>query len=394
MKQVRQIYKVYILLLLVFFWRTAVFWFNNRYHGVQQSGLLLYIALVGIELLSVILILTSPKFKKKDKGIHIICAIWEIMMLVVLVYNHAAIGNYAKCLAWPLFFESTYLFIRADRRLLSGFRRIYYVFLAFGLVALFSAMILIGFGGQTNMVYFVSLTAPVILITNNKRQRNIILIVMTFIAVLSMKRSMMLAIVLFWVAIGAKYLLGGAKKGVAFLVSILVLAAAYGSFKIVDSVSGGYLGSRFDNEGDISNGRELIYTVTLEMIMKSSNADKILGHGHNAVDRDSLLEISAHNEFLEITYDYGILILIVYLGLWVYVVKEWWYHYHNETEFFIPYTMSICIFAVMAMVSQLVLYVSYFLYLVMFWAMVAALKDGKMAETAHLQSLNHSKTRQ
>ena len=394
MKQARQLYYIYVLLLLVFFWRTAVFWFNNRYAGVEKSGLMLYVALLGVELLSVILILVSAKKNKGNRSIHLICILWEIMMMVVLVYNHAPIGNYAKCLAWPLFFESSYLFMRADRKLLFSFRRMFYILIALGMVILLGAMVLIGFGGQTNMVYFVILPVPVVLITRNKRLRNIILIAATFIAVLSMKRSMMLAMVLFWVILGFKYVLGGAKKGVAILLSILVIVAAYGSFRIVNNVSGGALSSRFNDEEDISNGREYIYTITLDMIMKSSLADKILGHGHNAVGRDSILEVSAHNEFLEITYDYGILILIVYLGLWVYVVKEWWYHYHNETEFLIPYTLSICIFAVMAMVSQLVLYVSYFLYLVMFWAMVAALKDGKMAETAHLQSLNHSKTRQ
>ena len=384
MKQARQLYYIYVLLLLVFFWRTAVFWFNNRYAGVEKSGLMLYVALVGIELLSGILILTSPKFKKKDRRIHIICAIWEILMLVVLFYNHTSISIYSKCLAWPLFFESAYLFIRADRKLLSGFQRFFYILIAIGLVSLFGAMILIGFGGQTNMVYFALLPVPVVLCTKSTRKRNIILIAATFIAVLSMKRSMMLAMVLFWIILGFKYVLGGAKKGIAILLSIVVIGAAYGSYKVVNSVSGGALSSRFNDEGDVSNGREFIYTVTLEMIMDSSPVNLVLGHGHNAVGRDSILEVSAHNEFLEITYDYGILILIVYLGLWVYVVKEWWYHYHNETEFLIPYTMSICIFAVMAMVSQLVLYVSYFLYLVMFWGIVAAEKDNHNAETKQL----------
>jgi len=113
------------------------------------------------------------------------------------------------------------------------------------------------------------------------------------------------------------------------------------------------------------------------MIVKSSPSHILLGHGHNAVKRESIMDISAHNEFLEIIYDYGIIILLVYIGLWVYVVRQWLYHYRNNTPDFIPYTLSVCIFAVMAMVSQLVLYVSYFLYLVMFWGMVHALKEMK-----------------
>jgi O-antigen ligase len=111
------------------------------------------------------------------------------------------------------------------------------------------------------------------------------------------------------------------------------------------------------------------------MIEQSTKAQLILGHGHNAVRRDSPLEISAHNEYLEIIYDYGIIALTIYLGLWIYVIKQFLFHYRNNTIFFIPYALSICIFVVMSMVSQLVLYVSYFLYLVMFWGIVQAAKE-------------------
>ncbi len=87
------------------------------------------------------------------------------------------------------------------------------------------------------------------------------------------------------------------------------------------------------------------------------------------------MQISAHNEYLEIIYDYGLIALIVYLGLWIYVIKQFIFHYRNDTVYFIPYALSICIFAVMSVVSQLVLYVSYFLYLVMFWGIVQAGKE-------------------
>ena len=141
----------------------------------------------------------------------------------------------------------------------------------------------------------------------------------------------------------------------------------------------------------ILTGREAIYLVTIEMIKHSSPAHILLGNGHNGVRRDSPLGISAHNEFLEIIYDYGIIILMVYLGLWVYVLRQWYFHYRNNTIFFLPYTMSVCIFAVMAMVSQLVLYCSYFLYLVIFWGIVAALKDNHASKNAKDRVLTKKK---
>ena len=155
--------------------------------------------------------------------------------------------------------------------------------------------------------------------------------------------------------------------------------AVYGSFSLADDLTEGHLSERiYANDtasGDITNGRENIYIVTMEMVKNTRLSHLILGNGHNGVRRDSPLTISAHNEILEILYDYGIIMLLLYIGLWVYVLKQWHYHYRHDTIFFLPYTMSVCFFAVMAMVSQLVLYCSYFLYLVMFWGFVEALKD-------------------
>jgi O-antigen ligase len=159
--------------------------------------------------------------------------------------------------------------------------------------------------------------------------------------------------------------------------SVLFLGMAYGTVKVVDNISGNGLSSRTVDykKEDISNGRELIYNVTWNMIVNSTNAQLIFGHGHNSVRADSPLRISAHNDFLEIIYDYGIIALMIYMGLWIYVIKQFIFHYRNNTIYFIPYTLSVCIFAVMAIVSQLVVYVSYFLYLVMFWGIVQAAKE-------------------
>ena len=179
-------------------------------------------------------------------------------------------------------------------------------------------------------------------------------------------------------------MLGKGRKGLAVVVTAVMVIAMYGSFSVADDLTGGHLNERLSVEdardGDITNGREDIYLVTIEMIKQSSLVHIILGNGHNGVRRDSPLEISAHNEFLEIIYDYGVITLLIYLGLWVYVLREWYFHYRNNTIFFLPYTMSVSIFAVMAMVSQLVLYCSYFLYLVMFWGIVAALKDSHASQ--------------
>ena len=380
MRKSRTLYYIFVFFLLIFFWRTAEFWYSSSSSDEVASGsIMLYAALVMVEVVSLYLITFSPKYRCQQSRIPQLCLLWEMVMLVVLIFNHTTFSQWFKCLAWPLFFQASYLLIRSNVGLVKSLRKVFYVLTLMGSVYFFFSLIYKDFESQTNMVYFSLLTFPVLLLTPKRRQRYLLLILATFAAFISMKRSMILAFVLFWGLVEVKYMLGKGRKGLAVVVTAVMVIAMYGSFSIADDLTGGHLSERMSGEdvrsGDITNGREGIYLVTIEMIKHTSPAHILLGNGHNGVRRDSPLEISAHNEFLEIIYDYGIIILLVYLGLWVYVLREWYFHYRNNTIFFLPYTMSVSIFAVMAMVSQLVLYCSYFLYLVIFWGIVAALKD-------------------
>lgn len=379
----QRLFNYFYFLLLIFFWQTALFWFDSLSFEKGDTNILLYVALVGVELLASYMIIAAQKEEGRKYGIHRLCLYWEIMMLVVLIFNHASVGHFPKCLAWPLLFEASYYFAKKNLGIIRNFRRLNCFFLLIGLYVFLGAMVLKQFASQSNMIYFLLLPVPVALLQCDRKWQLRILFATTFFALLSMKRSMMLAVFLFWTIYGAKYMFVSGKKRLAIVLSIVFLIVGYGTIKVVDNISGGGLSSRtVDYEKkDISNGREAIYLVTLDMIVRSSPIHLILGNGHNAVRSNSPMEISAHNEFLEIIYDYGVIVLFLYLCLWAYVIKQWWYHYRNDTEYFVPYTLSLCFFAVMAMVSQLVLYVSYFLYLVIFWGIVEAAKDNRLLKT-------------
>lgn len=388
------LYLLLIPLLLVFFWRTAEFWLNNRYGDVESAGALLYIALLGIEMIAAALVFFQMKYQRSgdgihwlfdyrnpdrriDQWIHWICFFWEAGMIVVLFYNHAALSHYMKCLAWPLMFESAYLLVKSDFRLFGGFRRVYWLLIALGAIVFLQAMQIKDFGGKTNMIYFLILPFPVIMCVGNVKFQYVIAILVSFLAVISVKRSMILAIGLFWLVVGFHVLFSKGKKTLAILLSVLMLGGGFVTYKVADKITGGYLTARLDvdEEEDVTSGRAAIYLTTWQMIQESSLDHLMLGHGHNAVLADSPLEKSAHNEWLEILYDYGILMMVLYIGLWVYLVRQWLYHLRNKTIFFLPYTLSLGILFSMSIVSQLVLYVSYFLYLVMFWAIAGAVTE-------------------
>ena len=72
---------------------------------------------------------------------------------------------------------------------------------------------------------------------------------------------------------------------------------------------------RMSNLSDSSNEeREFIYATILLKIANSSLPSIIFGHGYNAVTKD-IFGHPAHNDYLEITYDYGVVAAFFYVLL-------------------------------------------------------------------------------
>ena len=369
------------LFLLVYFYRTANFWMSYTTYDVSVRDILRHVAMASMIAIIVVLLIVNGKLY--FRGIHAVCFLWLTTMVFVLLLSESPILNYLYCFCWPMIFEATYIFIKDRTNRIDKMIRLYYVIAGIGLLFFLQAILFKEFGGQSNMIYFFVLTVPILLIKENKTWRGVVLVLTTFLALLSMKRSMMLAIALFWVIIGMAYMLkSGRNKIMVLFAGLVIVFVSYYSFNYIDKLSGGFMTARFEME-DMSNGREDLYENTWLMQKNSSTIEWLFGHGHNAVRKDSL-NLSAHNEWLEILYDYGAIILMVYLCLWIGLIKRWFFHYRTNSKYLIAYTLSLCVFAVMSMVSQLVLYYSYFLYLVMFWAIVEALCDTEYYEYRRL----------
>lgn len=358
-------------LLLVFFYRTAIFWMSSIIYDESVSNRFLYISLQVLcaLILGLIVVNNSLYFR----GIHRVCWLWVLFMILSLTINHSSRPIFFRCVLWPLLFEATYIFVKDGNERVIKIVRLYYIIGGMGLYLFLNSMLFKNFGSQSNMIYFFVLTAPILLLKENKIWTIFVLVLTSIMAVFSMKRSMMLSLALFWFV----YLVGDGIRNrkhwlrVVFLATV-VLIGVYYAFNYIDRISGGAFTSRFEME-DMSNGRNDIYNMTLEMQKQSSTAQWLFGHGNDAVRKN--LGISSHNEWLEVLYDYGVFVILTYLSLWIALIKRWFFHYKTMSKYFTAYTLSLSIFAVMSLVSQLVLYVSYFLYLVMFWATVEALCD-------------------
>lgn len=370
MKSNTLIANLFIFFLLLFFWRNIDYWMTTIIYKEEPHDSIRALSLYGLWGSSLMLISLGKNMFSKCI-IHKICILWFASMLAVLIYNGSSLPGYMTCLLWPLLFEGIYIYTifnqDSDKRL----NRLFVVLIILGMVSFVESLIYNGYEGASNIVYFVVLAIPILLAVGNEKLNLLWLVFASVLAIASLKRSMMLAIALFWLIY---FIVEGVKKLGILKSVILMLMIGYGAyhtFLYVDDLSGNDITRRMESE-DISNGRDGIYDITLLMIDNSTIDHKILGNGQGAVKRDSILDISAHNEWLEIIYDYGYIVLAVYILLWLYMLYKWYRLWKEDSKYLLPYTLCLCIWAVMSMVSQLISYVSYVLYLFIFLAYVEA----------------------
>ena len=313
--------------------------------------------------------------RRNYRGIHIVTLLWLLIMPVIIFINPNNPIDFFRTLLWPLLFETTYLLCYYDRS------RVFFMRYLFVIIAVVGSILFlltrIDIEKQSNTIYFCLLTLPWLLLFDmTKRKRILLLLGFTFFAFLSLKRSTMLSMSLIWLF----YFLGEMKRkgnrfNVALIFIILMIAIPAIYNRIDDNLEGKLTIRVTHEEQDEGNYRMAIWAETIENIKQSSTLELLLGHGHYGVSRVTFLGLSAHNDFLEVIYDYGLMIFLLYLFLWYYVIRRCFLLYRQKSTLFFPYAASLSLFIVLSNVSHLILYTSYFNYLVMFWGMTEAIVE-------------------
>ncbi len=363
---------LYVFSLLVFFINSIIYWGNFNDGMMLDQGLLKVSSLLVVLVAIFIIVLKKYFFKN---GIHLVCTLWLILMPFIILKNGGSIGDLCLTILWPLIFESTYLLTYGKLERIKVIQKLFFVLWIIGCYFFLTSR-LSDISSQTNTIYYALLQLPLFLCIKDKKKQFIILAIFSILAIISIKRSCILMILCIWAMYGANYVFRSTLKDKFKSIVIVVLISILGicAFFFVDSRMGGGVSNRLEETAsdDTGNGRTTIYEITILMQLTSSVDEWIFGHGHYGVWKDSPSEISAHNDFLEVMYDYGCIIFFLYLCLWGYVIKRLIYLYRRQSPYLLAYMASFAIFFVMSMVSHLVLYTSYFNLLIIFWAFIEA----------------------
>ncbi len=235
-----------------------------------------------------------------------------------------------------------------------------------------------------NDSYYALLLLPFVLMARKSVVKYGGLAIVAMIVFMSMKRTGAIALV---GALSVYFTLEMFRIG--YRSSWRVLLAVVAAFAVGSAVyvhvsrsSEGHLTSRFESMADDEgSGRLSIYSDTLALQEKASAIGWVLGHGHDGVrtafGRRGFYPVSAHNDWQEVLYDYGIPGLLLYVAMHGLLLRLTFGFCRRRSPYGPAMAASYCIFLTMSLTSHLVLYATYFSYLMAFWGVATAVDEGE-----------------
>lgn len=180
-------------------------------------------------------------------------------------------------------------------------------------------------GGEYHMgtAYWILYFMPILLYTPHKWLRYAGLVLVGAVLFASFKRGGILAFGCgLFAYLFVKEVLIGRKisKMMYFIIALIALVLV---FLVVDNAMGNVFSERFLNiKNDGGSNRDQVWATTWQMIQQSDFENLLFGHGYCTVLKDSPLGLSAHNDFLESIYDFGLLGSLFYLMLHISLIRQ------------------------------------------------------------------------
>jgi O-antigen ligase len=322
-----------------------------------------------------------------------IWAIWVSMLsLHDLSYgSREVLKSWMEMLYCPLFFFAFYyLTIRNSgiERKTTRFFICMVVFnsILFFFVAQYQSAIRVSSGvTQLNDIYYILLLLPWAMLVRRRLFRNLLLLLIAMVVFSSFKRTAIIAMTtslfLFFLAEMRISSLPVFKVRV-FVSFAVVIGGFWGLFTIVEDRSDNYISTRMlAMTEDKGSGRMDVYQSAIQVLSDRSLFEWAIGAGHNGFRKDAVhigsrgQALSAHNDWLEVLYNLGLPGFVLFLIMNIILLKRMNRMNRERSVYGSSMLVSYAIFFLMTMTSHLVLYPTYYSYLMAYWGTVFAIHD-------------------
>jgi hypothetical protein len=234
---------------------------------------------------------------------------------------------------------------------------------------------------EINSVYWILALTPLSFLMKNKAVRYVIIISAFFLILLSTKRLGAIAISIIFISSIA---MDGKSSGYRFwklLIGLIILCVSLFVFYFIAINDEINVIQRLSTTDLSEESRMELYLDTMDKYSLKEPVYQLIGSGHRSTGRDRGLDLvtkTSHNDFIEVLYNYGLIGLIIYLFIFFRLLSRLKKVKMLGLNAYAAYASCLVLFLTMSMVSHLVIYPSYFAFLVLLFALFESriIKNG------------------
>ena len=237
-----------------------------------------------------------------------------------------------------------------------------------------------------NIGVFVLITLPIVMLLKNHIIKWSLFIVALMVILLTARRTATICFALIFIlhVIQEKNLFFN-KEGTGrnkVISIILISVVVYGVYMLLTndfSIALERVLDRFlEMKEDNGSGRTELYQDVWNSFLKGDFFEIIIGHGYYGVNRVTR-HTAAHNDFLEYLFDYGIVGLIFYCRLHIFLIKRMLNLYKTHDNMAFSYAASYCVFFFYGMFGNIIIYPQYFLTIPIYWGVAEKMITWRQA---------------
>ena len=220
---------------------------------------------------------------------------------------------------------------------------------------------------------------PVITLVSKKKMQILFAILILLVLLFSNKRGSLVAggiAILIYFVVDFLFINSNKNNKIwRFSLVAVVIVTGYSAIGSFMESSDLFLLNRLTSIGeDEGSGRIDIWNGVVNGFSSSSSFELFFGHGLEAT-RVVTGGDTAHNDYMEILYDYGLLVFIVYLSFVFYLLKHSYYLIKVKSTLAPSYMASVLLFLIPSFYSHIVIYPQYFLLFCMYWGIEKSLEN-------------------
>lgn len=326
------------------------------------------LSIIGISIISIVL-------SNKHRRSNFVRLWWAwIVWLLIDFFVLGLRGEGVASICFVTFAPMTFLFFYTARNNSGRIPIITTIgFLVLFIIALFINFTFLSYAridygeeiGISNLVYWCLCAVPFIFLIKKQWLTFVFLLATTIVILLTGKRAANICLLLFYVSI----LLNLKRQGGKTKNLILTFLGGIALFFIVNQYFSFALEGVMERMYDIGESqgshRIPLYQDVFKVIETNSFFDWLFGRGYGSITITK--HTNAHNDALQMLFEYGLVGVVFYLLMFWNAIKSTRVLYKHNSPFFMGYLASLIIFVVLGMVSNLVVYNSYFAFICAYW---------------------------